>query len=365
MYQKTLDMLRNYSTFAGLTFMAACCGLSVAAARAGTLAPRTWISTGPLVLPTANAQHPIVSVKDPTVVYHDGRWHIFATTADRNNQWRMAYFNFRSWEEAPQAKPFYLDQNPNLTGYNCAPQVFYFRPQKKWYLIYQSQQPRYSTTDHLDDPLSWSAPRNFFDGTPKSVTQGWLDYWIICDDTHAYLFFPDDHGRFYRSRTRREDFPRGFGEPVVVMQEKNPADLFEGSCVYRLKGRNQYLALVECMAHSNGSRYYRAFTADRLDGDWQPLPDGSSEASPFAGNANVIADAAHPFWSDGVSHGELLREGSDETMTVDPQNIRFLYQGLPRGVHEPNYVLLPYRLALLKSTTPLTNQAPTATPSPH
>jgi hypothetical protein len=175
----------------------------------------------------------------------------------------MAYFNFATWDDAPQAKPFYLDENPNLAGYNCAPQVFYFRPQKKWYLIFQSPQPRFSTADDISKPETWSAPQNFFAGTPKSVTEGWLDYWIICDDTHAYLFFPDDHGRFYRSRTRLEDFPRGFSEPVVVMQEKNPSDLFEGSCVYRVKGTNQFLALVECMGRDGGRRCYRAFTTAR------------------------------------------------------------------------------------------------------
>ena len=52
-------------------------------------------------------------MKDPSVVFHDGRWHIFATTAGSKG-WGMAYFNFASWDEAPQAKPFYLDENPNL-----------------------------------------------------------------------------------------------------------------------------------------------------------------------------------------------------------------------------------------------------------
>lgn len=320
---------------------------SPATATSAALAPLSWTSSGPLVFPTPDATHPIVAVKDPTVVQHDGRWHIFATTAATNGAWGMAYFNFASWDDAPQAKPFHLDQNPHLGGYNCAPQVFYFRPQKKWYLIFQSPQPRFSTTDNLADPMSWSAPQDFFAGTPKSVVQGWLDYWIICDDTHAYLFFPDDHGRFYRSRTRIEDFPRGFDEPVVVMQEKNPGDLFEGSCVYRLKGTNQYLALVECMDHVDGTRYYRAFTTDRLDGKWQPLPGGDSETAPFAGNANVRTADGAPLWTNGISHGELLREGADETMTVDPQNLRLLYQGLPRGTSVPEYVLLPYRLALL------------------
>ena len=105
--------------------------------------------------------------------------------------------------------------------------------------------------------MSWSAPQNFFEGTPKSVVEGWLDYWIICDDTHAYLFFPDDHGRMYRSHTTLTDFPRGFDDPVVL-HEARAGDLFEGSCVYRLKGTKQYLMLVECIGKH---RYYRAWVA--------------------------------------------------------------------------------------------------------
>jgi hypothetical protein len=310
--------------------------------------PTSWTSTGPLVFPTPDATHPIIAVKDPSVVFHDGRWHVFATTAATNGAWSMAYFSFSSWEEAPRAKPFYLDQNPNLAGYNCAPQVFYFRPQKKWYMIFQSPQPRYSTTDKLDDPMSWSAPQDFFHGKPGSVAEDWLDYWVICDDTHAYLFFPDDHGRFYRSRTRLEDFPRGFDEPVVVMREPRAADLFEGSCVYRLKDRNEFLCLVECMGRE-GRRYYRAFTTDRLDGTWKPLHGADSDAAPFAGAVNVSVPGAGQLWTNDISHGELLRDGCDETMTVDPRDLRLLYQGVARGTQVPSYVLLPYRLALLRA----------------
>lgn len=309
---------------------------------------RSWTSTEPLVFPIANEKHPIVSVKDPSVVYHDGLWHVFATTADKKGSWGMAHFSFKTWPEAAQAKPFYLDDNPNLAGYNCAPQVFYFRPHKKWYLIFQSPQPRYSTTDDLTKPESWSAPRSFFEGTPKSVVQGWLDYWIICDDTHAHMFFPDDHGRFYRSSTRIEDFPNKFSEPVVIMQEAKAGDLFEGSCVYRLKGTNRYLCLVECIGKL-GPRYYRAFMADRLDGEWKPLPGSDSEETPFAGDNNVTPEKGDTLWASGISHGELLRDGFDETMTVDPKNLRLLYQGLPRDSKEPNYALLPYRLAILKA----------------
>ncbi len=314
--------------------------------------PKSWTSTEPMVFPIPNDAHPIVSVKDPTIVQYDGRWHLFATTADRSGQWGMAYYSFETWADAVNAKPYYLDQNPNLAGYNCAPMVFYFAPQKKWYLIFQSQHPRFSTTDDISDPESWSAPQDFFEGTPKSVVQGWLDYWIICDDTHAYLFFPDDNGRFYRSRTTLEQFPNGFDEPVVVLQEKNPADLFEGSSVYRIKGMDAYLCLVECVA-DGGVRYFRAFTADTLDGEWTSMPDTDSWEKPFAGPTNVVTASGDPLWSSHISHGEMLREGYDQIPTIDPQDMIFLYQGMDRNSQEQEYSQLPYRLALIRANEPL------------
>jgi hypothetical protein len=344
------NILTQNLALVGFCLLSFGCTLSATAGPTGATplaTPLAWTTTAPLVQPTADERNSIVAVKDPSVVFHDGRWHIFATIASSKG-WRMAYLNFTSWDQAAEAKLVHLEDNPYFRGdYNCAPQVFYFRPHKKWYLIYQSQQPRFSTTDNIADPMSWSKPQDFFDGTPKSVVQGWLDYWIICDDTHAYMFFPDDNGRFYRSRTRIEDFPRGFDEPVIVMQEPDRADLFEGSCVYRIKGTNQYLCLVEC-ADKNWDRYYRAFTTDRLDGEWKPLPGADSAASPFAGNPNVSVEPGATPWANGISHGELLREGSDETMTVDPKNLQLLYQGIPPGASAPDYLLLPYRLALLK-----------------
>lgn len=314
------------------------------------LGPFSWISTGPLVAPVPDSAHPIVSVKDPTVVFHNGRWHLYATTFSTTKGWSMVYLSFRTWAEAAQAKPYHLDQNPALAGYHCAPQLFYFRPQQKWYLIYQSQHPTFSTNDDPAKPENWSAPQPFFAGTPQSVVQGWIDYWIICDKAHAYLFFSDDYGRFYRSRTKLADFPRGFDEPVVVMQDPDRFNLFEAGCVYRLKGLNQYLCFIECLGEG-GRRYFRAFTSERLDGPWQPLAGANSWAKPFAGPMNVHAEDGGTLWTADISHGELLRDGADETMTVDPQNLHFLYQGMDRHTPQMDYGLLPYRLGLLRATS--------------
>ncbi|ACB76517.1 non-reducing end alpha-L-arabinofuranosidase family hydrolase [Opitutus terrae] len=320
------------------------------AASIAALAPFAWTSTGPLISPVSDTTHSIVAVKDPTIVYGNGKWHVYATTADTRGNWSMAYFNFRTWAEAANAKPYYIDQNPNLRGYHCAPQVFYFRPHKKWYLIYQSQHPTYSTADDLEKPETWTAPQPFFNGTPKSVVQGWIDYWIICDETHAYLFFSDDWGRFYRSRTKLEDFPRGFDEPVVIMQDANRFNLFEASCIYRVKGTNEYLCFIEALGGPSGKRYFRGFTSNRLDGEWKPLAQANSWETPFAGPVNVNAADGGALWSVDISHGELLRDGNDETMTIDPDHLYFLYQGRGDAPAGTEYSQLPYRLGLLQST---------------
>ena len=52
-------------------------------------------------------------------------------------------------------------------------------------------------------------------------------------------------------------------------------------------------------------------------------------------------------WTRDVSHGELIREGYDETMTIDLKNLQMLYQGRDPAIRV-NYSLLPYRLGLLK-----------------
>jgi len=131
------------------------------------------------------------------------------------------------------------------------------------------------------------------------------------------------------------------------MQEPRAYDLFEASCVYRLKDTGKFLAIIECLGGKEGRRYFKAFLADKLDGEWTPVAEASTWEAPFAGSANVKAADGGTLWSADISHGEILREGCDETMTVDPKNLHLLYQGLNRNVVEPNYGLLPYRLALL------------------
>lgn len=322
---------------------------NTAASCAGTL-PTTfaWESSGPLLSAISNESHSIVSVKDPTVVYFGGKWHIYATTASTSGSWNMVYLSFSDWKDAPKAEAYYLDDGPNLKGYHCAPQLFYFTPQKKWYLIYQSGPPQYSTADDPGAPDTWSAPKSFFATEPAIVSAnkgagGWLDFWVICDAANCYMFFSDDNGNWYRSKTSIDQFPAGFGEPVIALHDTK-ANLFEASNVYKIKGTDSYLALIEAFNNS-GHRYFRSFTANSLDGEWTPHAD--TVGNPFAEVKKVTFNSCSQAWTADISHGELIREGYDETLTIDPCHLQLLYQGVSPDSYTTDYSQIPWQLGIL------------------
>jgi Glycosyl hydrolase family 62 len=315
-----------------------------------------WTSTGPILGPQSDATHDIVAIKDPSVVYYENLWRVFTSTIDSTGNYNMAYLTFPDWDHTADATFYNLSQTPGLAGYHAAPEVFFFAPQNLWYLVYQSGPPTYSTTANIDDPTSWTPPAQFFNGEPATVTQnkgangGWLDFWVICDDVNCFMFFSDDNGHWYRSQTAAADFPDKFGEPVVVMQDANPYHLFEASNVYKLTGTSKYLALVEAFdADSGYHRYFRSWTADALDGAWTALAD--TYAMPFASTANVTFTAP-PAWTDDISHGEMIRDGYDQHLSVTPCHLQYLYQGADPTMLKPEagYNAIPWRLALLTST---------------
>ena len=322
---------------------AVCSGTTDGGAASSNLPARfRWTSSAPLIAPPSGA----LSIKDPSVLFFDNRWHIYATAY--TTSYTMVYLDFPDWPEAGAATQTLMSTNPNLAGYKCAPQVFYFTPTDTWYLIYQTQEPAYSTSKHPGDVNSWS-PMTKFMSMPsiiKNSDTGGIDYWIICDDVDCHMFFSGDNGALYRNQTSKADFPNGFDpdNTVIVMQTSNKYDLFEASNVYRIKGENRYLLIVEAL---RDGRYFRSWTSDRLDGCWTPLADSRSD--PFAGAANVTgAD-----WSnDGISHGEMLRDNPDETMTIEAsRTMQYLFQGRTKAGQDADgtesYNLNEYSLGVL------------------
>ena len=152
---------------------------------------------------------------------------------------------------------------------------------------------------------------------PESTPRLPIDYHVICDDTHAYLFFTGDNGRFYRCRTKIEDFPNGMSDPEVAIEDHRN-NLFEGSMTYKIKGTDTYLTMIEALSPA---RYYRAWISNDLNGDWTPVPGADSWDTPFAGINNVTFEDGVEPWTRDISHGELLRDGYDVDTDRRPQQL--------------------------------------------
>ncbi len=311
-----------------------------------------WTTGEPVILPQPEKGREIVSAKDPSVVFYNGKWYVFYTTCDKAGAWSMQFISFKDWKDVKKAKAYSKDNNPNLQGYHCAPEVFYFTPQKKWYMIFQSGQPQYSTNDNIDNPGGWTKPQDFFKTAPSGLEKGqwgpeWLDFWVICDSKYAYLFFSGDNGHFYRCRTKIEDFPNNMSDAVAVLHNSDKRMFYEGSCTYHIKGQDKYLTIIEAANGDSWDRYYRSFVADSLDGEWKE--QATTWEEPFAGINNVTFEQGVNPWTKDISHGELIRDGYDETLTIDPDNLQMLFQGRDPASNGLEYHLLPYKIGLLKS----------------
>ncbi len=303
-----------------------------------------WTVSQPLFSPPVGSHDMYYSIKDPSIVRYQGRWHLFCSIRGAARSHQIEYLSFADWESTSTARRTLLHIH---RGFYCAPQVFYFTPQKKWYLICQASDPSwepeygaaYSTTTDIADPGSWSKLRPL--GARRAGSKAGLDYWIICDQQKAHLFFTTLDGHMWREETSLDDFPHRWSEPQLAIR----GDIFEAAHIYRLESLDKYLALIEAQG-GRGWRYFKAYLADRLDGRWSPLAATREKA--FASMANVRH--IEPRWTDCISHGELLRAGCDQRLEVDPAHLVFLFQGVSdRDRAGKPYGKIPWRLGLLRS----------------
>jgi predicted GH43/DUF377 family glycosyl hydrolase len=266
-----------------------------------------------------------IAVKDPSIVYSGGRYHIFYTGRD-NNDWRMGYASASSISGLRNASHTYMS-TLNVGSYFCAPQVFYCEAKGQWYLVYQSGQgATYSTNSDVGNPNGWSAGRSMFSG-------GYLDYWIIREGNTMYIFYaPGDDSRTIKRRsTSVSNFPSGWGGESTVA-----TNTFEGLAVYKNNADGQYYMVVEDI-----NRHFELWRASSPGGNFTKVSEE------WAHRNDLIYESDH--WTDQVSHGEIIRAGTNEYMEVSNLNsCQFLIQGVPSGSYG-EYWQIPYDLGVIRN----------------
>ena len=313
----------------------------------------TWKVDRPVFAASPKGNFDDASVKDPSIVFYNNKWHLFYSGLSQDRGLQIGYVNGDKLDGLMEGKRHMLEffNVENLAKKYAAPQVFFFEPHQKWYLVFQGYwndvQPLYSCNDNIEDPSRWTQPKLLM---PKFEQNSWVDFYVICDQEYAYLTYSRDYRSVYAVRTEIENFPEGFDtdHPIKLIDDPN-IEFGEAAHIYRAQGTVEYHMIYESSDLTNNrERRYSLYSANNIAGPW------IVKCADYASKELLKRSRDNKGWPEEVSHGEMIRTNFSQCMEYDPVSVRFLMQGIvssERGKHytPDQYWMLPWKLGILET----------------
>jgi hypothetical protein len=90
----------------------------------------SWKVNNPVFTASTSDGFDNASVKDPSIVFYNNKWHLFYTAFSAENHLQIGYVNAKELDLLNEAERTVLNfhNDENLAGKYAAPQVFYFEP---------------------------------------------------------------------------------------------------------------------------------------------------------------------------------------------------------------------------------------------
>ena len=313
----------------------------------------SWTVNNPVFTASSENGFDNGSVKDPSIVFYNNKWHLFYTAFSSENHLQIGYVNAPHLESINESKRTMLNfhNDENLAEKYAAPQVFYFEPHKKWYLVFQGYwnnvQPLYSTNINIEEPESWTQPKALI---PKFEDNAWVDFYVICDNEFAYLTYSRDYRSVYAVRTSIDRFPEEFDykNPIMLIDDVR-VDFGEAAHIYNALGMNEYHMIYETSDLNNSKiRAYSLYYSNSIAGPWK------IKHQDYASKKLLQIEDASSGWPEEVSHGEMIRTNYNQAMEYNPVHVKFLMQGIvssERGdkYSSDKYWMLPWKLGILEA----------------
>lgn len=301
--------------------------------KAGAQEEYYWELSAPILTHGLPGTFDEISVKDPSIVFYENKWHLFYT-ARSEDEYTTGYVSAESPEKLHSAKRFELKNVRGKTRYGCAPQIFYFEPQQLWYLIFQNRdanyQPVYCTNPDISDPDGWSSYNNLIE---KDAEKKWIDFWIIADEKNIYLFYTEGHTGVMVRSTGIHNFPKGWNKSKLVF-----SNVHEAVHIYKVKNKTEFHMVYEL--NINGVRSFGLAKARQPEGPWTKVTDtyATGKQLHFTGKK----------WTEMVSHGEVIRSGYNQLMEYEPEKCRWMLQGIQKKELNKPYTMLPWQLGIIE-----------------